>query len=235
MKKNYTHIFFDLDHTLWDFDRNSTETLFELYEKYQLENLSPNFSCNEFVATFRDVNFSLWDSYDKNLINKDQIRNDRFKRIFEVLGIAITDSSLTLNLGSDYLQACPQKPHLLDNSQEILSYLYDKYKLHIITNGFDDVQHTKLKSSNIFHFFDVIVTSESTGYKKPHHKIFEYALSAASASVEMAIMVGDNLETDIKGAIGAKLDCIFYNPEKKGHTLEVQHEISHLSELKDLL
>ncbi len=138
-------------------------------------------------------------------------------------------------IGAIYLEICPTQPHVIPHAHEILSYLKDKYTLHIITNGFDDVQHQKLYSAGIHHYFDQIITSDKSGSRKPQRSIFEYALAAAGASEECSIMIGDNLGTDIIGAREASIDQVYFNASRSKHSEPVTYEIQHLAELRNIL
>ncbi|WP_448519802.1 YjjG family noncanonical pyrimidine nucleotidase [Rhodoflexus sp.] len=224
----YTHLFFDLDHTLWDFERNSNETLAELYETYRLQQWG-NFSAADFMSAFSMVNRQLWDLYNHSKIDQHTLREERFIRVWRKLGASGTPPP---QLSDDYLAICPTKPHLLPHAHETLDYLSNRYRLHIITNGFDDIQQTKIRSAGIAHYFEVLVTSQNSGYKKPHRAIFDYALAQTGASTHDSAMIGDNLETDIGGAKALGLNTIFYNPEQVAHQTEVTLEISCLSELQ---
>ncbi|MEQ8302470.1 MAG: YjjG family noncanonical pyrimidine nucleotidase [Cyclobacteriaceae bacterium] len=231
MAKKYKCVIFDLDHTLWDYDTNCTETLSELHAEYKLER--SNIKIEEFVRVFMEMNYSLWDQYDLGLIQRDVIRYQRFHRI--LLSLGVDDYKLSLNLSSEYVSRSPAKGNLMPNAKEILEYLNGKYQMIIITNGFDDIQATKLQSSGIQHYFEDVITSEKIGHKKPAKQIFDYALSRARVSAQDALMIGDNLNTDIKGAHNASVDATYFNPHKRLHNQTVHHEISDLSELKMIL
>ena len=127
------------------------------------------------------------------------------------------------------------KPNVIPHAHDILEYLSPKYQLHIISNGFDDVQHSKMKASNIYEYFNVIVTSDSSGHRKPQKGIFEYAMSQAGATKDNALMIGDNIETDIVGAQNASMDHIFFNPSKHKHSLKVTYEIDSLKQIMNIL
>lgn len=226
------HVFFDLDHTLWDFERNSVETLTELYHEFDLGVLS-NESLGTFVDTFKEVNAKLWDMFNRNKIEKFYIREKRFELVFHSLGVPTAEAPQ--NLSEIYLQRCPRKSNLLPYTVEILDYLKDKYHLHILSNGFGDVQETKLKASGIFDYFKVVVNSESTGFKKPDRRIFEYAFEQANALHNNSVMIGDNLKTDIAGARGMGMRNVFFNPDKIEHFQQIDFEINHLKELEELL
>lgn len=228
----YRTIFFDLDHTLWDYDTNSRETLSELFEQYQLKDRGIP-TLDALNARFNEVNEGLWNLYDRGLIGSEVIRQQRFKQILEFFHVE--DENLMEQLSHDYLYACPRKGAMIPGAIEILDYLNEKYALTLITNGFEEIQGLKLQSGKITHYFDHIVTSQKAGHKKPAREIFDYALSLHQHSAEEAIMIGDNLMTDIAGARNASVDNVFFNPGKKKHQEVVTHEISTLRELASIL
>ncbi len=226
--KNYKHIFFDLDHTLWDYEKNSGETLKDIYRDFQLA--KRNVRLQAFLDVYRIVNLELWRAYNRAEINKEELRDIRFYKTLGHLGIK--DKKLALEIEDNFLANCSIKSNVLPNSFETLDYLSQKYDLHIITNGFKSSTEDKLKNSNLLPFFKETITSECIGITKPNVKIFEHALERAKAEVEESIMIGDNLETDIQGAKNSGLDAIYYNPEKKPHNAILEREIFDLLELK---
>ncbi|MCR9253351.1 MAG: YjjG family noncanonical pyrimidine nucleotidase [bacterium] len=227
----YQHIFFDLDHTLWDYDANARESLEELFDKYRFT--GDHFSKDELVSTFFEVNYQLWDDYNHNRIDKKYIRTERFKIIFDRLKLPLSD--FPYGFADDYLYLCPTKSHKIPHADEILNYLSGKYSMHIITNGFNDIQNTKLKSSGLSPFFQEVITSESIGARKPSPTIFDHALEKAGASKEGSVMIGDNLDTDIMGARDFGMDHIYFNPSNPSQNHRVTHEVTSLIELKDIL
>lgn len=229
----YTHIFFDLDHTLWDFEKNADECLQEIFETNQLAQRGIE-SYQLFFDTFSEINKGLWKLLDNCQITHQDLRVQRFKKALAALGIEI-DEEYSNDLNEQFLVLLPQKAHLMDGAKDILDYLQDKYQLHIISNGYDDVQARKMKSSEIFHYFDVIATNEKANARKPHPDIFNYALQSAGATLEESLMVGDNFEADILGALAAGMDCVFYNPEGISFTATPTHSITHLNELRNFL
>jgi len=230
--KSYSCVLFDLDHTLWDYETNAEETLKELYVRYRLEDRGVT-SFRFFLETFRRINRDLWDRYDQGLIGQDVIRTERFDRVFRDAGLEEYRDAMDFSV--EYLKALPLKKNLLPDAREILEYLAPRYPITVVTNGFEEVQSAKIASSGIAPYFRHVVTSQRAGNKKPSPKIFEFALLQTGHAPEQAIMIGDNLQTDIAGAAAAGIDTIFYNPEKISHSTTVTHEIAALTELRRLL
>lgn len=230
--KNYKHLFFDLDHTLWDFDRNTSEAIQEIYKIFNFSKWS-FFTFNDFMRTFNEINEYLWDKFNHGRIDRLELRNNRFSLILDKLGV--NKGEIPDGIGDKYLELAPVKPNVIPHTHDILEYLKPNYGLHIITNGFDDVQHSKLKASQIHDYFDIIVTSDSSGHRKPQKGIFEFAMHQAGATRNDAIMIGDNIETDIVGAQNASMDQIFFNPKETRHTLDVTFEITSLKHIMNIL
>jgi len=228
----YEHIFFDLDHTLWDLETNSRETFSELFVKYRL-NEKGIVSFEDFLNKYLHINNRMWDEYRKGLIDKDTLRYSRFYEVFQLFGI--NDRTLAETIGNEYVKNAPLKTNLFPYAIEILTYLQIKYSLHIITNGFEEVQHIKMKNSGIEHYFKNTITSEKAGYKKPDVRIFNYAIKLANAKIDNSLMIGDNLEADIIGAREAGMHQLFFNPKGEKHSEEITYEITSLKQLRDLL
>ena len=226
------HIFFDLDRTLWDFETNSHETLLELCNTYQLNAIGVD-DYDDFIRTYKNHNAKLWDLYRVDKISQKDLRRERFQKTLADFGI--NDFTLSEKIGEDYIKICPRKNKLYPFAIEILDYLKEKYSLHIITNGFDKTQHTKLKHSNLTPYFDQIITSEKTGVKKPNPAIFAHALKLAKATKEESVYIGDDLVVDILGCQDFGMKGIYFNPEKKEHKENVAFEISCLSQIKEIL
>lgn len=228
---NKQHIFFDLDHTIWDFDRNAEETLKELYHTYDLCSLGLN-SCEDFISTYTENNHQLWADYHLGKITKDFLRSERFSKTFIQLGIQ--PDLVPHQFENDYVSISPTKTNLFEAAEEVLSYLQQKYTLHIISNGFKETTLTKMDLSNLNPYFEHVIISEDVGVNKPNPLIFEYALDKAQALKAESIMIGDSLEADIYGAMGFGMDTIFFNPLKKDKPADVEREIFHLRELLQL-
>ena len=223
-----TDVFFDLDHTLWDFEKNSAlafETVFKL------QNIEINLS--EFLPIYVPMNRAYWERYRKDEINQKELRFGRLKDTFDLMKFNIDDDSIVL-LSEQYIHYLPKNNHLLDGTIEILDYLKAKYNLHIITNGFAEVQEIKMNSSYITHYFKTITNSQMAGVKKPDSFIFEYALNLAKTKKENSIMIGDCIEADVHGALDAGLDAIFFNENNVPVTENIK-QINHLLELKKYL
>ncbi len=229
----YNHLFFDLDHTLWDFDRNSAEAIAEMYEDRNLAGLGIP-SAAAFSDQFIRVNRQLWLDFERNLITHQVIREQRFPMVFAALGL--TDTRACAPLNDEYLRRLPQKNHLTEAARELLDHLRGRYRMHIITNGFDEIQAVKLDSSNIAHYFENVVTLEKAGAKKPDRRIFEYALAVSGARLGPGnLMIGDSYEADILGAMNVGLDTVFYNPAGQVVTTKPTHDIRHWHELMVVL
>jgi putative hydrolase of the HAD superfamily len=228
--KLYRCVFFDLDHTLWDYDRNSRETLEELYVHHAIHQIS---DFEPFHSAFQKINLQLWDQYDRGLIDRHVIRNDRFKLVLAEL--QKTDHELSHHLSEHYLELSPTKKNLIPNAIEILDHLFSRYPLYLVTNGFERMQTTKVESGGIRKYFKNVITSEKAGHKKPAREIFDYALKEGGHHNQEAIMIGDNLLTDIAGALNAGIDSVFFNPKGDRYSAEVTYEIADLTELKNIL
>lgn len=231
-RKKYKCIFFDLDHTLWDYEKNAEDTLTELYHHYSLQQAGIS-DPYLFYLKFKEVNLSLWDLYDRNLVDQNFIRKERFKKILTHFNAY--DEQLSDTFSDHYLATCPKKNNLIPHTLDILEYLRSKYNLTVITNGFEEIQNVKMVSGNLHHFFDHVITSQKAGHKKPSEKIFQFALALNNVSESEVIMIGDNLVTDIGGARQAGIDNIFFNREKMIHDQKPDYEIGCLSELKNIL
>ncbi len=230
---HYQQLFFDLDHTLWDFEANSKETLNDLYESNLLKERGV-LDFEQFFAHYSHHNHRLWDRYTKGFIRQEELR---WKRMWlALLEFKIADEPLAKRMSVQFLELLPTKRKLFPYTIEILDYLKNKnYKLHLVTNGFESVQHNKLRESNLTAYFDQVVTSEASNSLKPHKEIFEYALNKAGAIPEESIMIGDNQDADIQGGINAGLDTIFVNHLKVEPTVKATYMIHHLKELENIL
>lgn len=232
--KAYSHILFDLDHTLWDFEKNSEETLYTLYDQYGLGNFQ-KFDSLSFYKKYKFVNTLLWDQYNKGKIGQQELREQRFVKTLTGLGLQAHE--IPEGLSEAYTTLCPTKTAVFPYTYDVLQYLGHKYQLHIITNGFKDIQDIKMTSSNLHGYFNEVVTSECCGYKKPDKRMFEHALERIKVSPDDCIMIGDNYECDIQGAREAGIDQVFFNPEKvkSRQKPKATYEIHCLSELKTIL
>ncbi|WP_316813482.1 YjjG family noncanonical pyrimidine nucleotidase [Pedobacter heparinus] len=222
------HIFFDLDHTIWDFDRNAQETLMELYDLYQLEKLGLR-SCQDFIATYTENNHQLWAEYHVGRITKEQLRTQRFNKTFRQLGVK--PDQIPAQFEEDYVRISPTKTNLFLGSEKVLAYLQKKYSLHIISNGFKETTLTKMNVSGLNPYFQNVIISEDVGVNKPHKAIFDYALNKAAAQKHESIMVGDSLEADIRGAQDYGIRAIYFNPLHKEKPQDVEWQINNLEEL----
>ncbi len=232
MFTNKTHIFFDLDHTLWDYNRNCEEALFEMFEQFDLKQLGID-SVNLLIEKFHITNHRLWNLYDSNQITSVELRNRRFREVFDEFGIK--NKEICDQLHDFYMEISPNKPYLFPGAFEILEYLKPKYSLHIITNGIADNQEKKMIASGIKSYFASIICSQIANARKPEKAIFEFALNSTQTTAIQSLMIGDNFEVDILGAENAGIDTIMFSPEKDIFTKNKKTIINHLLELKDFL
>ncbi len=230
-ENKYRHIFFDLDETLWDFKRNSLETLHELFVQHQFE--ERGIEKKKFFERYHYHNNIYWDLFRKGKVNREELRTVRW--INTLNEFDIEDATLSKNLSDQYLHLLPSKKHLFEDTIEILEYLKPKYSIHIITNGFEEVQLRKIETSGIASYFTHIITSERACSAKPNREIFLYAFDVTSATVSDSIFIGDSIEADIKGAQLMGMDHVLFNPENVPHQQTVMKEIKSLLELKKIL
>lgn len=231
--KAYQHLFFDLDHTLWDFETNAHETLAQLFADYDLARHGL-FTFAEFSQRYSEVNHALWRLYQSNKVTQKQLREVRFVRTLTRLGVAEAD--VPTDISARFTDILPRKAAVFPHTHEVLGYLKAKgYRLHLITNGFEDVQHIKLTSSGLTDFFEEVITSEHSGYLKPDPRMFAHALARTGATAATSLMVGDNLECDVLGAYNAGIDQVYFNPAKRRHFAQTTYEISSLHELRSFL
>ncbi len=231
--RRYDHVFFDLDHTLWDFDTNARESLSELYTEFSLDRtLTPDFDA--FYERYIKHNTLLWERFQKGFISAEELKWKRMWRT--LLDFKSGDEEMAREMSRRFLEILPLKENLFPHTREILQYLTDKgYILHLITNGFEKTQHSKLRHSRIDGYFREVVTSEASQSMKPEKAIFEYAMRKAGTRPEASLMVGDNTEADIRGAQGAGMDSIWVNHLGVKSDVTPTHEVLHLKELERLL
>ncbi|MDT0644804.1 YjjG family noncanonical pyrimidine nucleotidase [Zunongwangia sp. F363] len=221
---NIEHVFFDLDHTLWDFDKNSELAFGDIFKKWNL-----GLGVQDFLKVYSSINLKYWELYRNNKVSKEVLRYGRLKDSFDILNFEANDD-LVNSLADDYIEYLPKNNHLLLGTVEILEYLKSSYKIHIITNGFEEVQRKKMATSGILEYFHTITTSEEAGVKKPHSLIFKKALEKSAASAENSVMIGDNYEADIIGAENAGLHSIYFDYHQNTTTAAMR-QIKTLKEL----
>ena len=215
-------IFFDLDHTLWDFEKNSALAFQTIFKKHELA-----LNLDSFLLHYVPINFKYWKLYREEKITQEDLRYQRLKEVFDLMNETVQDEMIHL-LATEYIHYLPQFNHLYEGAFEVLEYLYPKYKLHIITNGFQTVQATKIKNAQIEHFFQTITNAEMAGVKKPNPLIFEFALDLAKVNKLQSVMIGDSLEADVEGALNIGLDAIFFNE----FNVETDSKIMQVNQLR---
>ncbi len=228
----YKHLFFDLDHTIWDYVTNARLTLNHLYHDLDLKTSGVH-DFDLFYEHYTVHNDRLWDRFRKGYIRAEELR---WKRMWHsLLEFRAGDEKLARTMSEKFMEHLPSRNILFPGAAETLQYLRDKgYNIHLITNGFETIQHHKLKNSGIDHFFIEVITSEGSNSVKPNKEIFEYALRKAGALSQESIMIGDNLEADIRGAMNAGLDQVFVNHECIECLIQPTYTVRSLKELQEI-
>ncbi len=227
--KNIEHVFFDLDHTLWDFEKNSALAFEKIFKDVRLD-LDFDF----FLEKYIPINLEYWRLYREEKVSKKELRYQRLKKAFDAIDLEVKDDLIN-RLSVMYIDNLPKFNHLFDGTIELLDYLQNKYQLHIITNGFEEVQTKKMSTSGILHYFKEVITSETVGVKKPNSKVFRFALKKANATIDNSIMIGDSFEADILGADAIGLDAIFCNFDHKNIDTKNFKTVNSLLEIKQYL
>ena len=228
LMKKFKDVFFDLDHTLWDFDKNSKYTFKKILNDNKI-----NIDLDDFLSTYIPINSNYWRLYRENNISKDKLRYGRLIDTFKALDRDVSTEIIS-KLSNDYIKHLSSFNFLIDGTISILKYLNGRYKLHIITNGFQEVQNLKLINSGIDNFFDTITNSEMAGVKKPNEKIFQLAINKAKTDFDSSVMIGDNLEADVQGALNVGMNAILFNYHKVNVPKGV-NSINKLDQLKNYL
>ncbi|MCW5907808.1 MAG: YjjG family noncanonical pyrimidine nucleotidase [Chitinophagales bacterium] len=230
--KTYKHIFFDLDHTIWDFETNSLKALQQIFTEEKLAALGvPSFA--QFHVTYKPINDRYWSKYHNGFATKEQVRVNRFAETLAEFGI--NNLELAERMAHSYVSLSPRMTALFPDAYEVLQYLQSKYSLHLITNGFAEVQWIKIENSGLRPFFEHIIISEEVGTQKPDKEIFEIAMNRAFTNAGECIMIGDNFNTDIVGARNAGMDQVYFNPKRNRIKERATYVVNSLNELKRFL
>lgn len=230
--KQYKHLYFDLDRTLWDYETNASEALQEIFKEFELHVIFEVFE--NFRSAFIKHNDALWNQYQKGILRKEALRVRRFE--LALLDYKSKNKALATKLNENFLNISPRKAGLVEGAKEVLEYLQGKaYHMYILTNGFQQIQEMKMEASGLNVYFQKMFTTEHTKSYKPKRAMFEYALKSVNAKKTESLMIGDDLEADVIGARKFGIDQVFFNPDKKTHTEKPTYEIALLTELKDIL
>jgi putative hydrolase of the HAD superfamily len=232
MQRKYQHLIFDLDRTLWDFESNARVALNEIYNEYNLKERGIE-EFDEFEKKYKEINEVCWEDYRNGKLKKEILRNLRFELTLKAYGIS--DQKTILDISELYLYKSPRLTKVIDGAHDILDYLSESYQLHILTNGFVEVQGIKMKKSGLEPYFDQVVASEFAGAKKPHPQAFEFTMELIKAKAKNCLMIGDDPISDIKGAHDVGIDSVYFNPDNNSPSVYATYTIQNLMELKDIL
>jgi putative hydrolase of the HAD superfamily len=231
-EKKYRHLFFDLDHTLWDFEANARSTLQQLYLSLGLEKRGVS-DFDLFYRNYLVYNENLWERYRNGQIKQDELRVKRMR--MALLDFKIADETLAKDMSMQFLDLLPTRTILFPGATEILGWLVGRgYLLHLITNGFENIQHSKLKYSGLTNFFTEVITSEGSGSLKPNKDIFDYALLKTGAEKPQSIMLGDSIEVDIIGAMNSGIDQVYINHLGIEPPVKPTYTVTSLKQLEDI-
>lgn len=228
----YKNLFIDLDDTIWDFTGNSRKVYKILYEKFSYGDYFESFE--QYIDIFGRKNEELWLKYGAGDITKEELNHGRF--IYPLTVAGVSDTSIANDYMNNALEMMPTMTGLVEGALDLLEYLAPKYNLYILSNGFRELQSRKMKSAGVEGFFKKVILSEDIKVHKPNREIFHFALSATQSSFSDSIMIGDNIETDIRGARDAGLDQIYFNRwGKENLPFTPTYEVRSLNEIKNTL
>lgn len=228
----YKNLFIDLDDTLWDFQKNSIICLEQIYHDYNFDSFYSSF--RDYYDVYLPSNHNLWDLYRQGKINREELIVERI--LVPIRKFGISSHKYAKEISDDYLERTTRQTHLIDGAIELLTYLKPKYNMHILSNGFTEVQYKKIENSGLTSFFDKIILSEDAGINKPHPQIFNYALDQANASRADSLMIGDSLEADIEGAYNSNINQIWFNPNgDRINGINPTYVVKTLLEIKSIL
>lgn len=228
----YTNLLIDLDDTIWDFHVNSNKCLEDIFYDYKFDKFYPTFQ--DYLDVYMPSNEQLWLLYGNGSITRDKLIIERF--LVPLRKFGINDAEYAIAISDDYLNRTTEQTILVDGAIELLDYLYPKYDMHIISNGFTEVQYRKMNNSGLSEYFDKVILSEQVGVNKPHPDIFTYALEQTGSVAEETIIIGDNWQADIVGAYKSNIDQIWFNRNGESAVdFEPTHMVKSLKEITYIL
>lgn len=228
----YKNLLIDLDDTIWDFNQNSNICLEEIFYDYEFDKYYPTFQ--EYLDVYLPSNHKLWKLYGSGKIDRDELIVERF--LVPLREFGINDKEYAIAISDDYLERTTEQTMLVEGAIELLEYLKPKYKMHVLSNGFTEVQYKKINNSGLSSYFDKVILSEDVGVNKPHPDIFTYALDQTNSTADETIMIGDNWHADIEGAFNSNIDQIWFNPNGESVVgFEPTHTVKQLKDICSIL
>ncbi len=228
----FKNLFFDLDDTLWAFSENANDTFREMYLKYGYDRFFTSFE--HFYTLYQQRNRALWEEYAAGKVTKEELNRQRF--LYPLQAVGAEDAALAKAFSDDFFAVIPTKSKLTPHAREVLEYLSPRYNLYILSNGFQELQCHKMRSSGIDGYFKKVVLSDDIGVLKPRPEIFHFALSATQSYLHESLMIGDSWENDVTGAAGVGMKQVYYDPD--GHTglpFRPTYHVRSLQELRSFL
>lgn len=225
--KKYKYLLFDVDGTLLDFDKAEQYALEYIFRHYDI---SLTYEINQ---RYEEINKKLWKDFENGLIDKKTVVYSRFVLLFKEFNIPVDGIAFE----DDYQKALGQGYFVLPHTIEVLSALYQKYPLYVVTNGVSQTQYSRLEGTDIKKYFQNIFVSEDIGHQKPSKEYFDYCFkNIDKIDLSKTLIIGDSLSSDIQGGINAGIDTCWFNPNHldKPEAMPINYEIHDLRELLQL-
>lgn len=233
----YKDLFIDFDDTLYDTYNNANLALKETFGLFHLEQYFPD--PKAFYDAYWTTNMDLWRQYSKGEITRDYLIVERFRRPLTTSDRLEVTEKLCLEMSDVFLDCCASKSGVIEGAHELMEYLREKgYRMHMCSNGFHEVQYKKLTACGLKSYFDTVILSEDAGANKPSPLFFDYAFKMSGACRTETLMIGDNIQTDILGALNARVDAMLFNRWRinlSESAITPTYVVKTLEEIKNIL